>query len=311
MKQKILIVTIFSMLLLLVSTMAYCELKDMVDSQGNKYKMDKDGTIYTYGDPAAMRQPASVENLPYYFNETLNLIAKKHKFEGIIMGSEILDLPEKSVGIRVSKWSIGKTLAPVISESELNRHVVVVKHRENDYIVYRNRLYNFELKYPLYFKTFAELAGLEEGTMANVGFVLTDPAKQEVPVNIVFFAKQLRGNTSLEEFASQWPLQAKHPEIKFTPISSPLGANSKGQKVEWLEKGKIPFVGEQIFVIEDGIGYYIMLSSPRDDYNASYKIFKEFLSNIKFAKMPPLQYIPDDDPTVKAFLAEKTNKTKK
>ncbi len=124
----------------------------MVDSQGNRYKIDKDCTMYTYGNPNAIRQPVSIENLPYYYNETLNLIAKKHKFEGIIMGSEILDLPEGSVGIRVSKWSIGKVLTPVISESELNQKVVVVKHIEDNNIIYRNRLYNFELKYPLFFK---------------------------------------------------------------------------------------------------------------------------------------------------------------
>jgi hypothetical protein len=273
--------------------------------------MDKDGTIYTYGDPTAARQPVSIENLPYYYNETSNLIAKKHKFEGIIMGSEILDLPEKSVGIRVSKWSIGKVLAPVIPELELNRHVVVVKHIEDNNVIYRNRLYNFELKYPLFFKTFAELAGLKEGTMANVGFVLTDPTKKELPVNIIVFAKHLKGNTSLDEFALQWPLESKYPDIKFSPISSPFGTDSKGYQIEWLEGEKTPFVGEQIFLIKEGIGYYIMFSSPKDKYNEAYKTFKEFISNIKIDKIPPLKYISDDDPEVKAFLKEKTSDKKK
>jgi hypothetical protein len=311
MKEKTIIILIaFFYLTLLLTTSVCAELQDMVDSQGNKYEIDKDGTMYTYGDPNVIRQPASIENLPYYYNETMNLIAKKYKFEGIIMGSEILDLPEKSVGIRVSKWSIGKVLAPVISESELNQKVVVVKHIEDNSIIYRNRLYDFELKYPLFFKPFAELAGLEEDTMANVGFVLTDPSKKELPINVIMFAKHLKANTSLDEFASQWSLVSKYPDIKFIPISSPFGTDSKGIDVEWLEGGKVPFAGEQIFVIKDGVGYYIMLSSPKDKYDESYKTFKEFLSNIKFAKMPPLKYIPDDDPEVKAFLKKKTSNKK-
>lgn len=304
MKNKIPISVICCLILLTVVSVAHSELKNTVDSQGNKYKIDKDGTIYTYGDPSAIRQPVLLENLPYYYNETLNLIAKKHKFEGIIMGSEILDLPENSAGIRVSKWAVGKALAPVISEAELNRHVVVVKHREGDYIVYRNRLYNFELKYPMSFKPFAELAGLEKGTMANIGFVLTDPAKKESPINIVMFAKKLEGNTSLDKFVDSW---SKYPSGKYTPSISPFGANSIAYIVEWLEVGKIPFSGEQVFVVKDDIGYCIMLSSPKDKYNESQKTFKEFLSNVKIYKMSPLRYIPDDDPEVKAFLKEKTS----
>jgi hypothetical protein len=261
--------------------------------------------MYTYGNPNAIRQPVSIENLPYYYNETLNLIAKKHKFEGIIMGSEILDLPEGIVGIRVSKWSIGKALAPIISESELNKHIVVVKHKEGDYIIYRNRLYNFELKHPLSFKTFAELAGLEKGTMANIGFVLTDPAKKESPINIVIFAKKLEGNTSLDNFMDSW---SKYPSGKYTPSISPFGANSIAHRVEWLEGGKIPFSGEQVFMVKDDIGYCIMLSSPKDKYNESQKTFKEFLSNVKIYKIPSLKYISDDDPEVRAFLKEKTSK---
>lgn len=282
----------------------YAELKDTVDSQGNKYKIDKNGTIYTYGDPSAIRQPVSLENLPYYYNETLNLIAKKHKFEGIIMGSEILDLPDDSSGIRVSKWAVGKALAQVISEAELNKHVVVVKHREGNYIIYRNRLYNFEIKYPMSFKPFAELAGLEKGTMANIGFVLSDPAEKEPPINIVIFAKRLEGDTSLDKFVEGW---SKYPNGKYTPSISPFGANSIAHRVEWLEGGKIPFSGEQIFMVKDDIGYCIMLSSPKDKYNESQKTFKEFLSNVKIYKMPPLKYITDNDPEVEAFLKKKTS----
>ena len=293
--------------LILLPIASYSELQDNVDSQGNIYRVDKNGNMYTYGNPNIMRQPVSIENLPYYYNETLNLINKKHKFAGIIMGSEILDLPEKSIGIRVSKWSIGKVLAPVISESELNQKVVVVKHIEDSNIIYRNRLYNFELKYPVYFRIFAELAGLEEGTMANVGFILTDPAKEEPPVNIVIFAKKLEGNTSLNNFMESWP---KYPSGKYTPLNSPFGGNSIGHKIEWLEGGKVPFAGEQMFVIKDGIGYCIMLSSPKDKYNESQKTFKEFLSNIRIYKMSTLKYISDDDPEVKSFLKEKTSQKK-
>lgn len=305
MKQKIAIVLVtFFYLTLLLTTSVCAELQDMVDSQGNKYKIDKDGTTYTYGNPNATRQPASIDNLPYYYNETLNLIAKKYKFEGIIMGSEILDLPEKSRGIRVSKWSIGKVLAPIITETELNQKVVVVKHREEDSIVYRNRLYNFELRYPLYFKMFTELAGLENGTMANVGFVLTDIAKKEPPINIVIFAKKLESNTSLDKFVEGW---SKYPGGQYTPLTSPFDGNSIAHRVEWLEGGKIPFSGEQVFTMKDGIGYCIMLSSPRGKYNELQKTFKEFLSKVKIYKIPPLKYIPDDDPEVKAFLNEKTS----
>ena len=305
-RKVITLVIIFCLGLTFLTISAYSEPQDMVDSQGNKYKMDKDGTMYTYGDPNAVRQPVSIENLPYYYNETLNLIAKKHNFEAVIMGSEILDLPETSVGIRVSKWSIGKVLAPIISESKLNEKIVVVKHREGDNIIYRNRLYSFEIKYPLYFKPFAELAGVKENSMANVGFVLTNPDKQEAPVNVALFAKVLKENISLDDFARQWSLDEKYPGLKSSDISTPLGKDSKGYMIEWLENGKMPFAGEQIFKIQDGIGYYIIFSCSKDKYDAFHSAFKEFVSNIKITKLPPLQYISDDDKEVKEYLQKKT-----
>ncbi|MCX5702593.1 MAG: hypothetical protein NTW64_06455 [Candidatus Omnitrophica bacterium] len=69
------------------------ELKNVTDSQGNTYMVDETGAVYTEGIPKPGLQPASVENLAYYFNESLMLEINGYLDEAFKIYQEILSLP--------------------------------------------------------------------------------------------------------------------------------------------------------------------------------------------------------------------------
>lgn len=95
-----------AIIVLFISGFCYSEdssLKEMVDSQGNKYSVDEKGDIYTEGIPMPGRQPASVENLAYYFNESLMLEVNGYLDEAYKMMNEILFLPETNESVKLAQ----------------------------------------------------------------------------------------------------------------------------------------------------------------------------------------------------------------
>ncbi|MEI8349876.1 MAG: hypothetical protein WCI77_06960 [Candidatus Omnitrophota bacterium] len=80
--------------------------KKVVDSQGNAYEVAENGDIYSEGAPKPGRQPASVENIDYYFNESLQLEVNGHIPEAFTMYAEILSLPEANESVKTLQRGI-------------------------------------------------------------------------------------------------------------------------------------------------------------------------------------------------------------
>ncbi|GEM_PF-3331756 len=103
--------TVFILLIIFSSLSGFAysqeaDLKKMVDSQGNVYAVDEENTMYTDGIPHPDRQPASVINLAYYFNQSLMLEVNGHLKEALEMYREILLLPEGEGSVANAKMGI-------------------------------------------------------------------------------------------------------------------------------------------------------------------------------------------------------------
>ena len=108
MNKKQLIV-VWLLVALLISNFCYSEdsdLKEIVDSQSNVYSIDEEGRIYSEGIPHDNRQPASVENIGYYFNESVMLDITGHLKEAMQMYYEILSLPDADESVITAKDGI-------------------------------------------------------------------------------------------------------------------------------------------------------------------------------------------------------------
>jgi len=81
-------------------------LKDITDSQGNKYQVDEKGDIYSDGIPHPNRKPASVENLGYYFNQAGMLEVNGYADEAEKIYQEILSLPEDNESVKTAQEAI-------------------------------------------------------------------------------------------------------------------------------------------------------------------------------------------------------------
>jgi hypothetical protein len=106
MNRKQLIV-VWVIVVLSISIFCHCEepeLKKVVDSQGNVYSVDEKGDIYSDGVPNPSRQPASVENLTYYFNESMMLEKSGHLDDAYKMYSEILSLSETDEFVKNAQY---------------------------------------------------------------------------------------------------------------------------------------------------------------------------------------------------------------
>jgi hypothetical protein len=86
------------------------DLKDIIDSQGNKYRVDEKDDIYSDGIPHPNRQPASVENLGYYFNQAGMLEVNGYTDEAEKMYQEILSLPDDNDSVKTAKEAINLRL---------------------------------------------------------------------------------------------------------------------------------------------------------------------------------------------------------
>lgn len=108
MNRKQLIV-VWVIIVLLIPVFCYSKdvgLKDRIDSQGNQYQVDEKGDIYSDGIPHPNRQPASVENLGYYFNQAGMLEANGYTDEAEKIYKEILSLPEVNESVKTAKEAI-------------------------------------------------------------------------------------------------------------------------------------------------------------------------------------------------------------
>lgn len=129
--------------------------RDVQDSQGNRYKVDELGNIFTNGVPNPKRQPAAAENVNYYFNYAVDLMNKGYVAQGLEVYREILALPARDPVVveahrRARENYDGVRDFNLKNQSlDIQELVYVVRHIEDGRVIYDNERYRFRLRYPV------------------------------------------------------------------------------------------------------------------------------------------------------------------
>jgi hypothetical protein len=69
------------------------------DRDGNKFYMDRNGKIWTSGEPDFRYRPVSIEGLDYYLHQAVALIKNRHMEEGLTLLKSIMALPSGNAAI--------------------------------------------------------------------------------------------------------------------------------------------------------------------------------------------------------------------
>ncbi len=75
--------------------------------------------VYSEGIPKQGRQPASVENIAYYFNESLMLEKNGYLDEAFKMYREILSLPEANDSVKTAQEGLRLRIARLYGDEGL------------------------------------------------------------------------------------------------------------------------------------------------------------------------------------------------
>jgi len=272
---------------------AQAELREVTDSQGNKYQADAKGTIYTDGSPAPLnaRPHASVENIGYYYNKVGSLFGAGKKDDAIFMSTEILDLPDADKNVRKIKYAVGLTLSRMLPAESLNKLVPFVRHESQGRIIYRNRQLDLELSYPASFLSEDNYRG-EPGKMtgAFVGLLVAKAEGKARPATLAVSANALK--IPFDAFVQDSLTGYKeHFKQDLLPVEPPLRPGAKQYHGAYAEDGT-DYQYDIIFFKHPKakIGYLVIFVCPDKKYAELKKYYEDAVKNIKVGKIPPLKY---------------------
>lgn len=262
-------------------------LKKVTDSQDNVYQIDSEGKIYTDGIPHPNRQPVTVENLPYYFNQSMMLEVNGYLEEAIKMYYEILSLPKVDRTVMNAREGIALRIKRLYDDNKAKdlilRYFNVKKLSEGDLIQYENKKFHFAFQYPSSWSISKEVV---EDKQKSIGFIalvapaLLDNEGKAVDVSIGLLAEDIShlGEIQSKEYADIW----------YKKISNYTRADSailNGEKI----KNKFTFnfmgndyCGEEVFWVKNGIGYYMTFNAgPSSVYELTKNNFYQILNTVK------------------------------
>jgi hypothetical protein len=196
------------------------------DSQGNRYKVDEKGRIFTSGQPNARRQPASAENIEYYAQYAIDMMNKGYVGPALEVFREILALPAKISRVSEVQSQIRqqyeemRTFNIENQSLDINTLVFVVRHVEDGRVVYANEKYKYRLRFPLNWKVQDEVRHSSPPTTIR-------QIEEEWCVFVIEGDRKLGCHASLDEAeaaraeAEQTPIAGSHSSLFLTPLPLP------------------------------------------------------------------------------------------
>lgn len=194
------------------------DLKEMVDSQGNVYRVDEQGKIYTDGLPHPERQSATIENLSYYFNQSMALEGNGYLEEAMQMYYEILSLPKVNQSVVITRVAISARIKRLYADTSKRDLVLkyfdVRKLDEGDAIQYKNEKFKFSFRYPSSWQISKEVIEDKQRKAAFISLMapaLLDNEGTVVDVSLGLLAEDIssyayRGKIQSSEYADIWHL---------------------------------------------------------------------------------------------------------
>ena len=269
--------------------------RDVQDSQGNRYKVDAEGNIFTNGRPNPKRQPASADNIEYYFNYAVDLMSKGYTAQSLEVYREILALPPKNPRVAEAQKLVRANYDQVRNFNlknqnlDINELVFVVRHIDDGRVTYQNEKFHFRLRYPVNWRMEEEVRHNKDEGYASFTLYplpLPGPNSEKVTVAIGFRAENLPPNTTVERYREGWVKrlqEADRAEEKLNNLkrqSRPAGAERLRDHFE-VRMAERHFEGDETFVVRGGIGYYITFTATPETYAVARDIFDRLLTDFE------------------------------
>lgn len=265
---------------------------DKKDSQGNRYKVDQDGNIYTSGVPNPKRQPASAENVGYYYNHAVDLMNKGYVAQALEVYREILALPAKderaAEAQKLTRLNYDEIRNFNLKNQELDIEdlVFVVRHVEDGRVIYDNERYRFRVRYPVNWTLENEVRSDDEAGFANLSLkplAIPGPGGTKVYMGIGVHATRLREGTKLEQFRRDWTSRLEQQVSGLRRRSLQGGSGRLRDHFEFADEkadGR-RFAGEDVFIVKAEHGYYLTFTATPETYDPARDIFDRFLSDFE------------------------------
>lgn len=282
-------------------------LRDVVDSQGNRYKVDEEGNIYTNGIPNVRRQPASAENVEFYYNYAIDMMNRGYTAPALELYREILALPPKNDMVVAAQKLVRANYDEVRNFNLKNQNldiqdlVFVVRHIDDGRVVYDNERYRFRVRYPVNWKVDDELRNADDQYAGLTLYPLEIPGRdgEKVTVAIGIRAEMLPDGMTLERFRQGWVArlqQADQASEKLAGLkrqTRPSGPDRLRDHFEVQMESRRPvgdnevqmeprrFVGDELFVVRGRFGYYLTFTATPETYETAREIFDRFVSEFE------------------------------
>lgn len=268
-------------------------LKDVTDYQGNRYQVDGQGAIYTDASPLRTGRHASVPALGFYFNKFGSLLGAGKTEQALLIGAEILDLPDAgSKDVLRIKGGVSASMSRLMSEAELNRSLPFAIHEEGDAAVYRNRLHQFEVRYPAALELFEFQPHIEELQRSMIGWTLRVPARpKEAAGNIILLTE--KGAASADAFSKEWLGEfAGSADKAPARVPAPVRKDAREFTASYREKGQV--IRQDFLFLHDAksqTGYMLMFFSPSPDFDGLRGKFVSMAKSLRIGGIAPFRYV--------------------
>ena len=267
--------------------------EDVVDSQGNRFKIDPAGNLFTNGTPNPNRQPASAENVIYYYNYAVDMMNRGYTAPALEVYREILALPVKDELVAAAQELVREAYNEVYSfrdnAEKLSDLLFVVQHVEDGRIFYENEKYHFRIQYPVNWTMENEVRHHTEQNFAYMHLrPLSFPAPdgETVSVVIALRAERLQEPKTTDEFGKYWVSQLEEEDLRNDTVEvlkrERISSDSKflRERFEFnLEDARR--VGQDAFLVKGDFGYYLTFTATPETYQAAQDIFERFTSEFE------------------------------
>ncbi|MEE9218819.1 MAG: hypothetical protein V3U98_07095 [Acidobacteriota bacterium] len=266
--------------------------KEYRDSQNNRYRMDTNGNVFTSGVPIPRRQPASAENIIFYYNYAFDLRDKGYHQAGMDVFREILALPAKNELVATAQRLVREEYELQRSfrdnAEKFDEFLFVVRHVEDGRITYDNEKYRFRVRYPVNWTLEDEVRGRLEPFANLTLYPLALPARDggSVSISIGFRAERVEDSMTPEQYREQWSavleetFESREEVTGFKHKRVTPGGRFVRDHFEVRISDQL-FEGENAYLIERDFGYYLTFTATPDTFQVAHDIFERFLSEFE------------------------------
>jgi hypothetical protein len=287
---KALVIKIIPILILFLSfkNFSQAQMPDwtlIIDKDNNRYYIDKNGKIWTSGNPEFDYKPVSIEGLDYYLTQGIELIKDHNKSEGLTLLKSIMALPVKNDIVYKAQIAASKQINHLIKTegtryNDLNEKASVLLFKDNNSVT----LIKDNMQYTIKAEAFLKIISLRARQKPDykycgmlLGFRFTKEAGEDkkdfsgYDLLIAIDSEKFPNNIkNLEKFIDDWRKRTGNDTLERSIIRK----NSTQIIYNYRDKYTPYYSGFEGFYIKNNFGYYLKAIT-------SSELFQKYKTEIK------------------------------